>query len=85
MNSPVLLVVDDGADEVGRQQVGRELDARELRVDGVAERADGERLGQARHALEQHVAAGEQADQQALDHVRLADDRPCRPRPSGRR
>ena len=26
------------------------------------------------HALEQHVAAGEQADQDALDHVALADD-----------
>ena len=26
------------------------------------------------HALEQDVAAGEQADEQALDHVLLADD-----------
>ena len=45
-----------------------------LRVDGVAERAHGERLGEPRHAFEQHVTAGEQADQDALDHVRLADD-----------
>ena len=33
-----------------------------------------ERLREAGHALEQHVAAGEQADEQALDHVVLADD-----------
>ena len=26
------------------------------------------------HAFEQHVAAGEQADEHAVDHVRLADD-----------
>ncbi len=74
MNSPVLLVVDDRADEVGRQEVGRELHPRELGVDGVADGAHGERLGQSRHALEQHVAAGEQADQDALDHVALTDD-----------
>ena len=39
-----------------------------LRVDRVGERLDGERLGQAGHAFEQHVAVGEQADQQPLDH-----------------
>ena len=31
-------------------------------------------LAQARHAFEQHVAAGEQADQHAVDDVVLADD-----------
>ncbi len=35
---------------------------------------DGQRLGEAGHAFEQHVAAGQQADQQPLDHVLLADD-----------
>ena len=33
-----------------------------------------QRLGQAGHAFEQHVAAGEQADQQPVDQVALADD-----------
>ena len=33
-----------------------------------------QRLGQAGHALQQHVAAGEQADQQPLEHRVLADD-----------
>ena len=33
-----------------------------------------ERLGQAGHAFEQHVAVGQQADDQPLDQVGLADD-----------
>ena len=70
------LVEDLRADDVGRQQVGRELDAVERGVDRLGQRAHRERLGQAGHALEQHVTAGEQADQQALDHVLLADDAP---------
>ena len=68
------LVVDLRADHVGGQEVGRELDALERRVDGLGERPHGERLGEPRHAFEQHVAAGEQADEQAFDHVVLADD-----------
>ena len=31
-------------------------------------------LPKSRNAFEQHVAAGEQADQNAVDHVLLADD-----------
>ena len=38
------------------------------------QRFDGERLGQARHAFEQDVAVGEQADDQPLDQIVLADD-----------
>jgi hypothetical protein len=67
-------VVDHRADEVGGQQIRRELDALEVGVDDRGHRVDRERLGEARHALEQHVAAGEQADEDALDHVVLADD-----------
>ena len=67
-------VEDLGADHVGGQHVGRELDAREARVDGAGQAAHGQRLGQARHALEQHVAAGQQADQQARHHRLLADE-----------
>ena len=40
----------------------------------VGERAHGQRLGEARHAFEQHVAAGEQRDEDALEHGVLADD-----------
>ena len=42
----------------------------------VGERLDRQRLGQAGHALEQHVAAGEQADEHPLEHRVLADDHP---------
>ena len=65
---------DHGADDVAGQQVGRELDALELHAQRLAERLDEERLGEAGHALEQHVAVGEQGDQQALDDDILADD-----------
>ena len=57
-----------------RHQVGRELDAVELQVDGLGDGADHERLGQARHADHQAVAAGEQGRQQVIDDVLLADD-----------
>ena len=70
----LLLVVDHGADEVGRKQVGRELHAGEFRGDRVAQRAHGQRLREAGDTLEQDVTAGEQADQHALDHVALTDD-----------
>ena len=68
------LVVDQRADEVGGQQVGGELDALEVDRERLGQGLDGERLGEAGHALDQHVAAGEQADQQAVEQVVLADD-----------
>ena len=43
------LVVDDGADDVGGQQVGRELNALELHLQRVGQRLDRQRLGQAGH------------------------------------
>ena len=67
-------VVDGGPDDVRGQKVGRELDALELGVQRIGHGLDRQRLGQAGHALEQHVAAGEQADEDALDHVALPDD-----------
>ena len=70
----VFLVIDQRADQVGRQQVGRELDTLKAQGDGLGQALDGERFGQARHAFEQHMAAREQADQQPLDHHLLADD-----------
>ena len=66
--------VDAGADEVGRHQVGRELDALEAAAEDVGEGLDGQRLGQAGDALEEDVAAGQEADEDALEHRVLADD-----------
>ena len=53
---------------------GRELDALEAATQDVGEGLDGQRLGQAGHALEQDVAAGQEADEDALEHRVLADD-----------
>ncbi len=41
---------------------------------GLRDGLDGQRLGEAGHAFEQDVPAREQADEDALDHVLLADD-----------
>ena len=69
-----VLLDDFGAGDVGRHQVGRELDAAERQVQRAGQRADHQRLGQARHAFQQAVAPAEQRDQQFLDHLVLADD-----------
>ena len=45
-----------------------------LQVQAPRDRAHRQCLGQARHALEQDMAAGEQTEQQAIDEVALADD-----------
>ena len=52
-----LRVVDARAEDVGRQHIGRQLDALELRRDRLRQRRGGQRLGDAGHAFEQHVAA----------------------------
>jgi hypothetical protein len=70
----VLLVEHHRADDIGGQQIGRELDAGKGRGDDLGEGPDGESLGEARHAFEQHMATGQQADEQAFDHELLADD-----------
>ena len=73
---PVSGAVDARADEVRRHEVGGELQALELAAERVGERLDGQRLGQAGDALEQHVAAGQQRHEQPLEHRLLADDHP---------
>ena len=65
---------DARADEVGRHQVGRELHAAEAAAQCSGQGADGQRLGQAGHALQQHVAAGQQGDEDALEHGVLSHD-----------
>ena len=67
-------IVNQRADEVGRQQIGRELQTLEIRSESRRQRLDGERLGQTGHAFEQNVAVGEQAEQEPLDQILLAND-----------
>ena len=58
-------VVDERAGDVARHQVGRELDALGVEASAAASGAHEQRLGRPGHALEQHVAAAEQRDDQA--------------------
>ena len=69
-------LVDAGADDVGGHQVGGELQAGERAADRRRQGLDGQGLRHAGHALEQHVAAGQQGDEHALDQAVLADDDP---------
>ena len=69
-----LFVEHLGAGDVGRHQVGRELDALEREIQDLRERLDEQRLGQSRHAGDQAMAAGEDRDQHLIDHLVLADD-----------
>ena len=73
---PVSGAIDARADEVRRHEVGGELEALELAAERVGERLDGQRLGQAGHAFEEHVPAGQQRHEQPLEHRLLADDDP---------
>jgi hypothetical protein len=73
------LVIDLGAGDVGRQQVGRELDAGKVAIEVLRQRLDRAGLGEPRQALDQQVAIGQKADQQPLDHRALADDRVAHP------
>ncbi len=70
----MVLFQDLGADDVAGHQVRGELDAPELQRQRLAQRAHQQGLAEPGHAFEQAVAAGQQPDQQLLDHVVLADD-----------
>ena len=67
-----LLAVDERAQQVGRQEVGGELNAREVGVHNLGQSIDGQCFGQTRHAFEQNVAVRQQADEQTLDKMLLA-------------
>ena len=71
-----LLVVDPRADDVGRHEVGRELDALELDAERVGEGLHRQRLGQSGHALDEQMAARHERDDHPLEERVLADDHP---------
>ncbi len=68
------LIVDHGAYHIRRQEVRGELNAAEIHIHRLAEGLDGQRLGQSRHAFEEDMSIGKQADEQVVDHAFLADD-----------
>ena len=66
-------IVNQRADQIGGQQVRRELQPLKTGLDGGRQRFDGQRFGQAGNAFEQDVAVGEQAEQEPIDEIFLAD------------
>ena len=67
-------VVDEGANDIGGEEVGGEGDAVELEAEGVGEGLDGGGFGEAGDAFEEDVAAGDEADEEAVDEAFLADE-----------
>ena len=66
--------IDLGAGNVGREQVGGELDAVKLGFDAFGQLLDRFGLGEPGGALNQHVTISEQGNQQPFDEFFLAED-----------
>ena len=73
---PLPWSVDTRPDEVRRDEIGRELDAGEGAAEDAGGRLDRQGLRQARHALDQQLTLGQEADEDALEHVVLPRDHP---------
>ena len=71
---PVNFFQDLGAHNVGRHEVRSELDALVLEPEHGAERLDQARLGNARHADQERVAAGQDRDEGEVDDAALAEN-----------
>jgi hypothetical protein len=70
----VVRTIDARSDEVRRHEVGGELDAAERPAEHRRRRLDRERLREAGDALDQEVAARDEADEHALEHLVLTCD-----------
>ena len=70
----VALLQDVAAGDVGRQQVGRELDAAEVERQQARQRLHQLGLAQSRQALEQDVPASEQRGDDLVDRLFLAQN-----------
>ena len=66
--------ITSAPEDVGRHQIGRELDAVEPQVDRLGQLLDQQRLGETGHAAQQAVPAGEKRDQDFADDPLLPDD-----------
>ena len=68
-------VIDRGADEIGGEKIGSELDTFEGEIQSTGESIDGARLGQARHSLYEDVTAAKEADEERFEKFALTDHR----------
>ena len=72
---PAAVAVEDGhAEHVGGQKIARELNAVVAQAESLRERVRERGLADARHVLDEQVAAREQAGQRELELAVLADD-----------
>ena len=71
---PVFGIDNHAADNVGRHQIGRELNAGILQMENAGKRSQQSRLSEPRNAFKQHMSARQQTDQHAIDDILLADD-----------
>ena len=69
-----VLFDDVGSGDVGRHQIGRELDALENQAQRLGQRANQQSLRGSRQAGDQAVAADEERNEHLLDHFFLSDD-----------
>ena len=76
----LLRAIDIGSGEVGRQQVGRELQSMEIALDTLGKHLDRTCLRKPGSTLDQQVAIAKQRNQHAIDQVRLTDDQAARVR-----
>jgi hypothetical protein len=71
---PVLLFENLCAGNIGRHEIGRELDSLEAQIQDLGDGLDQQGLGQTGHAGNQAVAAGEERHQHLIDDLVLAHD-----------
>ena len=74
------LIVEKAPGDIARQQVGRELDAPEAEVERLGQEPGDECLGETGIVLDQDVTVGEDAGDDALQHIVLAHHDPAQRR-----
>jgi hypothetical protein len=75
LEAALALVVDVGADDVGRQEIGRALHPRVVGVQGACQRPRERRLADPGVVLDEDVTLGKQRDQEIADHALVDLDR----------
>jgi hypothetical protein len=66
---------DVRAENVGGHEVGRELNAIEGKIEHFTQRANEQSFTEAGNAFEEHMPAGEQRDQRAINDRFMANNR----------
>ena len=68
------MIVDKSSDQIGREQIGSELNSLEFRLNCPGESFYGHRFREAGDSFEKNVSVGKQADEQSLNHIFLSNN-----------